>query len=131
MIFLLILLISLCDIHNASVPDDSFFKEFSVTKPLDETWTGCEESSFPGGTVDLTILKQEPLGEANESLVSPMSPASMPEETSFSQLQSAIAPFTPPDDEHYNLTPEPAAIIGLTGLLLLLLLLGRRLLRRT
>ena len=128
MFHILILLISLCDFYPASTPDDSFFKDFPVAEQLDDKWTGCTESPFSGGPDDLTIqLKHETIDPSDESLLShPNLVTGIPDKISISQLPPESIPIAPPtDDERYFLTPEPAAIIVVAGLLLLFLLFGR------
>ena len=127
---LLILLMALCDIYPVSAPDDSFIKEFSVPEPLGDKWAGCTASPFSGEPVDLTIPKYDTLDPTDES-PPPKTPLvlSRLEKIPVAQLQQAeknIIPPKPPDEPLFFMTPEPAAIIVLPGLLLLFLLFGRR-----
>jgi len=131
MFHILILLISLCEIYPVPAPDDFLLKEFSTPQPFEDIGFGCTESSFSGNLDNLTIqLKHESDAPPGESL-SPQEIflSGSPEKISISPLPPGnvpVAPPRPPDDERYFLTPEPAVIIVLTGLLLLFLLFARK-----
>ena len=127
MFYLLILLISLCDIYP--VPDDPFFEDFAVSKQLDDKWFGCVESPFSAKTVDLAIPRHESIEPVDESPHNSNLVFSNTEKIPVMQLQQAakdVIPPKPPDEPLFFMTPEPAAIIVLPGLLLLFLLFGKR-----
>ena len=129
MFYLLILLISLCDIHPVSAPDDFLLTDFSVTSPLENNGTGCVDSPFSGTPVDLNIPLAEQIDPTDEPLPSQTNLVSDKlENLSTPQFQSAVVPITPPEQQEpvFFPTPEPAAIIVISGLLLIALLFGRQ-----
>ena len=129
MFYLLILLISLCDIYPVFAPDDFLFKDFSVTSPLEDIGTGCVDNPFSGGPVDLNIPLADQMEPTDEPLPSQTNMTSdRSEKISMPQFQSAVVPIIPPEQHEpaFFPTPEPAAIIVISGLLLLALLFGRQ-----
>ena len=129
-----ILLFALLDISPSPAPKDGVTENFITTKPLDDVGTGCVDS--PNGLlqIDPKIFRHEPftpekLDAPTDFKVEPLANLdsaypNVSAQVFQSNSKEPIRPRPLPPEDGYFLTPEPIALITLTGAALLALLFG-------